>query len=158
MDGQSRSMQVKIAISYNQVCVFDPALEHPYNDWNAAQTEQGFSWRPGSVSLATQSADGEVTIEVQHGGSPPDAEQLLALIRVPFDVPSSGAIEVGSILSGDEVYLPAGSYALYFSHPLATDELFRLTFISAKDAQPTVLKGSAMAMARQSYDMSGSAA
>ena len=151
-------MQVQIALSYGQVCVFDPALEHPYNDWNAAHTEQGFSWRPGSVSFAAQPADAEVTIEIQNGGALPDAEHSLALIRVPFDVPPSGVIEVGSIMSGVEVCLPAGAYALYFLHPLATGGLFRLTFISAKGAQPAVLKEAAMARARQSYDMSGSAA
>jgi len=83
-------MQVQFLLSYSQMCVFDPALEHPYNDWTAAHTEQGFSWRPGSVSFATQAADGEVAVVIQHGGPLPDAEQLMTLIRVPFDVPYSG--------------------------------------------------------------------
>ncbi|WNZ26896.1 hypothetical protein HJG54_28635 [Leptolyngbya sp. NK1-12] len=38
---------------YNQVAVFDPSLEYPYNDWLPQHAAQGFTWRPGSVSFGT---------------------------------------------------------------------------------------------------------
>ncbi len=61
-------------------------------------------------------------------------------------------------MSGVEVCLSEGSYALYFSQPLEIDAPFGLTFVSAAETQPAVLKESAAAKARQPYDMSASAA
>jgi hypothetical protein len=61
-------------------------------------------------------------------------------------------------MPGVEVCLSRGSYALYFSQPLEIDAPFRLTFVSAAETQPAVLKESAAAKARQPYDMSASAA
>lgn len=50
----STSLLIKqISISYSQLCVFDPALTEPYNEWLPEHNAQGFSWRPGSVSFAT---------------------------------------------------------------------------------------------------------
>ena len=151
-------MQAQITLSYNQLCVFDPSLERPYNDWNAAQTAQGFSWRPGSVSFVTDAADALVTIDVERALEAPQMGRASTLIRVPFDVPPSGLVEVGSIMSGVEVSLPAGSYALYFVHPLNPGEPFILRFVPSDRVQAAVLKESGTAKAQESYDMQASAA
>ena len=151
-------MQIEIEVSYNQVCVFDSSLERPYNDWTAVQTEQGFSWRRGSVSFRTDDTDTASTIVVEQRQEAPDMDGAASVIRVPFDVPASGLVEVGSVLSGIEVPLPHGSYALYFSHPLNTGEPFILTFVRSDGVASAVLKESATAKVQKSYDMQASAA
>ena len=38
-------------ISYSQLVVFQKGMENPFNDWENTHVDQGFAWRPGSVSF-----------------------------------------------------------------------------------------------------------
>ncbi len=100
-------------VSYSTLAVFDPALANPYNDWTDAHIEQGFSWRPGSVSFATLSSDGDVTVSIRRNEAKA-VEGAVRRIRVPFTVPPDGRVEVGSISDTKIVALPAGPFDLFF--------------------------------------------
>ncbi len=146
-------MEVQIAISYGQLCVFDPALLGPYNDWNEGHVAQGFSWRPGSVSFAIADIVTPVIVDVTRLEAPPVTDEAASAIRVPFDVSTRGLVEIGSIASGVEVSLPAGSYALYFLEPQWGEDPFRLVFVPTDEVAPAVLKEGAKARRRGRYLM-----
>lgn len=146
-------MQLQITISYCQLCVFDPALEAPYNDWSQVHTVQGFAWRPGSVSFATEDVQGASVVDVSWSEAAPDASDASSAIRVPFEVPASGTVEVGSIMSGAIVELPSGHYALYFLAPQTAVEPFRLVFVPDDSVEPCVVKDGPQARRQPSYLM-----
>lgn len=84
-----------LLISYSQVAVFDSALEHPFNLWTERHVQQGFSWRPGSVSFATLEEAGQHDIEIDV--VPDDvalSPEAIRIIQTPFEVPQSGSIEL----------------------------------------------------------------
>lgn len=137
-------MEVNVAILYSQLCVFDPALKAPFNDWEEAHVAQGFSWRPGSVSFATADHSSPVIVDVTCADAPPDAGLAATAIRVPFDAPLSGNVEIGSIMSGVQVPIPPGAYALHFLSPLTETQPYRLFFVTAKIVEPAVLKEAPM--------------
>jgi len=146
-------MQLNIAISYGQLCVFDPALENPYNDWSEAHVGQGFSWRHGSVSFAVGNGVASVVVEVSRVSSPPDVAASASAIRVPFQVPASGQVEIGSVMSGAEVSVEAGSYALFYLAPQSPRQPFKLLFMAAAKVEPAVLKESSQAKMQAAYLM-----
>ncbi len=146
-------MELAITVTYAQLCVFDPSLQTPYNDWADGHVAQGFSWRPGSVSFATDSDCTSIVIDVTRAEEPPDVGDVEGAIRVPFFVPPSGSVEIGSIMSGDEVPLPSGSYALYFLPPQSPTCPFRLIFVPGDDVEPAVLNEGRNATAQQAYLM-----
>lgn len=146
-------MELAVTLSYAQLCVFNPSLEAPYNDWAEAHVAQGFSWRPGSVSFATDSDFTSIVIEGTQAEDPPDLCDVDGAIRVPFFVPPSGAVEIGSIMSGDEVAVPPGSYALYFLPPQSLTGRFRLVFVRGDDVEPAVLTEGRNATVQQAYLM-----
>jgi hypothetical protein len=99
-----------VEVSFSQLAVFASSLLNPFNDWLDRQVEQGFAWRPGSVSFRSIAEGGLHTVElraVDHMGRlDPQATRA---IEVPFDVPDDGAIEVGSITATSPLSLPSGS-------------------------------------------------
>lgn len=133
-------MELEITVSYAQLCVFDPAIEAPYNDWADAHVAQGFSWRPGSVSFATDSDCASVVVKVMSTEGAPDLADADSAIRVPFVVPPSGTVEIGSVMSGVEASFPPGYYALYFLAPSSATLPFRLVFVPADKIEPAVLR------------------
>lgn len=147
------SMQLEITVSYAQLCVFDPALEAPYNDWAEGHVVQGFSWRSRSVSFATDSDCTLATVNVTQAQAPPDFSGAESVIRVPFAVPPSGTVEIGSVMSGQEIAIPPGHYALFFLAPSDQALPFRLAFVPMGDAEPAVLKEGRNAKVPQSYLM-----
>lgn len=151
-------MKIEIVLSYAQLCVFDAELEQPYNDWDDAQTAQGFSWRPRSVSFAVQDSIGPVEVHVTVSDLPPDFEHSFTAIRVPFDVPPSGILEVGSIMSGVQVAVPPGHYALYCIAPCSDDQPFHLAFVTSGDLHAEVLKEGPTAHMQKVYKMEATAA
>jgi len=146
-------MKLDVAVTYGQLCVFDPALDHPYNDWSEAHVGQGFSWRPGSVSFAVGDGAASVVVEVSHVSTPPDVAASASAIRVPFQVPASNQVEIGSVMSGAEVSVGAGSYALFYLAPQSSSQPFRLLFMAAAAVEPAVLKESAQAKMQAAYLM-----
>jgi|ERR671922_2358209 hypothetical protein len=43
-------------VTYGHIVVFDPDVERPFNEWRQQHFDQGFSWRPGSVSFRALAA------------------------------------------------------------------------------------------------------
>lgn len=105
----------KPTVLYSQICVFDPALEAPYNEWTDAHNRQGFSWREGSVSFATSFDGGEIELVIELVKSLERDESALCIIKVPFSVPDTGHVECGSIMSGLVTQIEPGEYCLMYS-------------------------------------------
>lgn len=106
-----------LEVSYSQLAVFDARLANPFNDWCDAHVNQGFAWRPGSVSFATLEPSGPISLSLTRSTPPslPDREPERAIV-VPFTVPAHGEVEIATISESMSVRLPAGEYALTFRH------------------------------------------
>ena len=124
----------EIEVLYSQIAVYWSKLEEPFNAWTAQHVDQGFSWRPGSVSFRSLVESGPHSIEVkicEHAGDV--SPGAVRAIEVPFEVPDDGAVEVGSIIDSVPLNLPVGSYRLRceFLGPREGIECLRLIFSSA---------------------------
>ncbi len=146
-------MELQIPVSYGQLCVFDPSLDAPYNGWAAEHVAQGFSWRPGSVSFAVDDDCALAVVEVAVADGPPSLDAAESAIRTPFVAAAAGTVEIGSVLSGFEVELPPGPYALYFLTPRGAAQPFRLIFVPADEVSPAVLKEGRNAKIQSHYLM-----
>lgn len=104
----------EIYVSYSQITVFTEALEDPFNDWSERHVDQGFSWRENSVSFKTIKEDGNISIilRVKDEFTPQSRSQRI--IRVPFEVPENGMVEIASITDGQRIQVPSGKYSLYY--------------------------------------------
>jgi competence protein J (ComJ) len=102
-----------LEVSYSQIVVFDSSLEKPFNDWTDEHVQQGFAWRPGSVSFGALEGDGSYAIELvtEVAEVLPQAERV---IQVPFEVSPGGSIEIASIPDSRLVSIPPGVYQLRF--------------------------------------------
>lgn len=144
-------MNAIVDISYGQLCVFDPSLDEPFNDWTDRHLEQGFAYRPGSVSFATDQG-GEAIVAIRRAAQPPDLQEARVAIVVPFEVADSGEVEVGSISSSAAAEIGAGQFALYFVDRGATaSPNFELVFVEDVGAVPAVLKEGATAKKAATY-------
>ncbi|MEE4273254.1 MAG: competence protein ComJ [Thermoanaerobaculales bacterium] len=114
--------QFELDVSYGQIAIFDPALKNPFNDWSERHNQQGFSWRPGSVSFATIENAGEMRVSVLSSEEFHQDGQAIRVIRVPFSVPAAGQIEVASIADSVLVEVAPGEYSLYFEHMVLAAE------------------------------------
>lgn len=130
--------KIDVEVSYGHLAVFVSSLKRPFNDWTDQHVAQGFAWRPGSVSFRSMIEAGQHSVEIdvtnQMGTVHPDA---MRVVEVPFEIPSDGAVEVGSIAETVPVSLPAGSFLLRceFLQPASiAGERVRLTF--AKEDAP----------------------
>lgn len=123
---------VSIEVSYGQLAVFWRGLERPFSDWSDDHVAQGFAWRAKSVSFRTLVETGRHDITVSISNGPPSlSPRVKRVLRVPFDVPPSGEIEVASISDGAAVALPPGTYQLQCEFLGAIEhqsELVHLTF------------------------------
>jgi hypothetical protein len=95
---------ITLEVSYGQLAVFASSLIDPFNDWTDRHVAQGFAWRPGSVSFRTiaENAQHSVTVEVVDTLASLDSEAV-RVFEVPFEVPSDGVVEIGSV--GETVLL-----------------------------------------------------
>jgi hypothetical protein len=104
-----------LSVSHSQIAVFDSALDKPFSFWTDRHVQQGFAWRPGSVSFGTIEEGGRHLVEVVTASEDTQlAADAVRVIQVPFEVPASGNIEVASVVQGVPLSLPAGKYALRF--------------------------------------------
>lgn len=102
-----------LTISYRQIAVFDGTLDQPFNDWHPHHTQQGFAWRPGSVSFSTLLDTDKVQVQVNIGAV--DAHEIcVCRIEVPFTVPEHRQVSVASILDEQELELEPGDYQLTY--------------------------------------------
>jgi hypothetical protein len=105
-----------LEVSHSQIAAFDSKLAQPFNMWTKKHVDQGFAWRPGSASFRTI-AGGPHSIMLSAGSGEKDAElspDAIRIIQVPFNVPSSGLIEISSISDSSLVELPPGQYQLIY--------------------------------------------
>lgn len=105
--------QFTLEISYSQIAVFNPGLESPFNHWTQPHFDQGFVWRPQSVSFRTAARTGFGTIRVDRVDSPQLRDDALLAIRVPFHL-AEPRVEVASVFKGQTLPLEAGEYTLFF--------------------------------------------
>ncbi|SFT02384.1 competence protein ComJ [Marininema halotolerans] len=138
--------RVSLDISFSQLCVFRADLKNPFNDWVDEHVEQGFSWRPGSVSFAALS-DWECDIIVSVKNEMQLNDDCVRSIVVPFYVDNE-EVAVSSIMSEEYIFkVPKGVYELSFhATPLEVSEedgLFRvryeLIFIKSDLPKPRIL-------------------
>ena len=106
--------ELKIYVSYSQFAVFCPELNEPFSEWTDEDVEKGFVWRPGSVSFRTTLEAGEHVIRIYGAEGSPASHRLASSISVPFIVPESGLVELGSISDTQVISVEPGSYRLTF--------------------------------------------
>lgn len=109
-----------LLVSYAQLVVFDIEIENPFNDWTPEHNNQGFSWRPSSVSFATLDSLPTI-IEVYLCRELRLRANTVRAIRVPFTVEASGFVGIASVGSEQTVAVPSGDYALTFEHSVDSD-------------------------------------
>ncbi|MBW4420286.1 MAG: competence protein ComJ [Myxacorys californica WJT36-NPBG1] len=148
-----------IGLDYSQMCIYDPSLEFPGNDWDDQHVDQGFTWRPFSVSFRTIGSDDDCDIEIWDASEISIQPNAVRAIVVPFSVPMSGSIVITggtSVVPEHELKLPSDEYALVFEYGLREeywqnpeyqepDALFiptwsRLTFIPDRSVEPRILR------------------
>lgn len=120
-----------VSISHRQLAVFDPTLDAPFNDWNTQHAQQGFAWRPGSVSFTTMLDSGRVEVGVSVRQQAVPDEHAWCRIEVPFVVPPHGQVAVASIMDEHELDLQPGAYQLHYE---ARQTHVRLTFTPSREA------------------------
>lgn len=106
-------MRLPLYVSYAQLAVFLPLLDEPFNDWQQAHVDQGFAWRPNSVSFTTLVEEGthnvELSVVADNVGL---AEEAIRVIEVPFEIPLDGAVNIATITEEHSVSLEPGLYML----------------------------------------------
>lgn len=103
-----------IDISYLQIAVFSPDVENPFNDWIDTDMETGYTWRPESVSFATDE-DGDHEVRIVIGSSLPDSNELaIRTCEVPLRISSANEVEVSSIADSKLFDLVEGDYTVRF--------------------------------------------
>ncbi len=100
---------LRIEVSYCQFSVFPRSLAQPFNAWTDRHVDQGFAWRPESVSFRTLIESGAHLVEIDVVDYVNQtATDAVRIIEVPFEVPHDGTIEVGSISDSALLIVPAG--------------------------------------------------
>jgi hypothetical protein len=106
-------MKFLVNVSYSQLAVFDAGLNQPFNNWADEHFSQGFAWRPGSVSFMCLVENGSHNVEISMVDFFDDINlNAVRVFDVPFEGPSSGFIEIGSITETNKFNFPLGSYVL----------------------------------------------
>jgi hypothetical protein len=102
---------VEIDVSFTQLAVFNSLLEDPFNDWSDSQVEQGYAWRPESVSFRTLE-DGPHKVEVIISDDLPNPTlDVVRAITVPLRI-TGHDIEIASISDGELIPADPGEYQL----------------------------------------------
>ncbi|CAG9246492.1 competence protein ComJ [Burkholderia sp. AW33-5] len=151
-------MTETILVSYNQMCVFDGALDEPFNDWTDEHVRQGFAWRPGSVSFGmVENTETAVVIEATNTVEPDPA--AFRVIAVPFTVPAHGSVVVGSIGDEREIEIDAGIYRLTFELGSKDKRPWcRISFVADPNPQPQIIRADSEITKRDALLMSATPA
>ncbi|CAM2005299.1 competence protein ComJ [Acanthopleuribacter pedis] len=115
-------MKIEICADYGQVCVFDPGLNDPFNDWDDIHVKQGFAWRPGSVSFSVPlSGYWDFNIEINSSFDRENGEYIRG-ISVPFII-QENQVEIGGVISSEVYGIETGTYELLFViHNMESEE------------------------------------
>lgn len=137
---QHLSERFRIFITHGQICVFDPKLPKPFNDWSEKHVRQGFSWRKGSVSFKTIVDGGMIDVTVRHKATIKLSKDSRRSIRVPFTVPQNGLIEVGSISDTRIIEMSPGNVDMFFETGVIEEKMWAsFTFLPRKSRGAQIL-------------------
>jgi hypothetical protein len=109
---------VDFLVTYRQITLFNTNLKDPFNEWTKAHIQQGFSWRPSSVSFDTLE-DGK--FEVKYKCLDPTTKiysetienpDAIRIIRVPFNVYEK--VEIASITESKIIEIDHKEYDLLY--------------------------------------------
>jgi len=130
-----------LEITYSQVAVFNHLMDRPFNNWTEEHFDQGFVWRPQSVSFRTPMKHGLAAVNVVIGDQRTLRPDASLAISVPFENPD-GQVEVASVFKGEVVEgIESGSYELLFSMGgTAAKSWADFLFIPGKIARPEIVK------------------
>ena len=134
---------IEVTVTHGQLCVFDHAMRFPFNEWRTEDTAQGFAWRAGSVSFRTILDGGPTEVDVKVVTEPAIQGNAARAILVPFSVPASGEVEVGTVSGDSSVFrVEPGEGGLLYEHGTLGDEKMwcRLTFIPGLLTEPKLLR------------------
>jgi len=148
-----------LGLTFSQIVVFEPDLEHPFNDWKQEHINQGFAWRPGSVSFRTLGSGTRVRVEVWMSDAFELRADTVRAIQVPYQIDSSRAIAIQDVSSQPDeniIQIPEGDYALVFeigfveslrANPQYQGRLedllpmwCKFTFIPDENVEPAILR------------------
>jgi hypothetical protein len=132
----------RLLVTYSQIAIFNSDLEMPFNDWNDAQVNQGFSWREEAVSFRTLIDGTHTQVEVDSVTEFIPSSNSVRSISVPFLCNQSGGIEVATITDSMATSFRPGQYQLVFETGLITDSesWCRFSLIMNGNMNPTILK------------------
>jgi hypothetical protein len=136
---------LNVPIIYSILAVDDAGLHETYNAWRQQHIDQGFSWRPGSVSFRTLRDVGNQKVTVRRANQinvRPDAQRV---ILVPFTVSPPGRIGISDLMEDQFINMPGGSYSLLFETGYDDDgDIWcDLTFVPGAPATAQVLRADA---------------
>lgn len=129
-------------LTYSFMTVHSPNLSRPFNQWAHVHSDQGFSWRPGSVSFGTIDSNGPFPTTVELRKSYIPSSQAIRIIKVPFEVGPEGII-FSDPNEGWPVLIPAGYYAVYFAIEPIGEDVWRytITFVpSESEVKAEIIK------------------
>jgi hypothetical protein len=131
----------KLEISYSQIAVFNPMLENPFNNWTEEHFNQGFVWRPQSVSFRTVLAKGgNAAVSFDRGDDVVLRDDAVIAIAVPFDL-QDPQIEIASVFKGEVFDFEPGEYELVFQHGrVGAAPWCDFTFVPRKVAAARILR------------------
>lgn len=143
------AIDFNLELSWSQVSLFDANLTDPFNDWSEGHLNQGFSWRPGSVSfkLPTRTGGLEVTVDFI------DSLNLMSEARWAIVVPFhtwAGVIEISTMSQSELVEIPAGRFALLYQTGIRDGRAwahFGLLALNGTEIEPRVLRGDDVVLA-----------
>src|SRR5260221_2439043 len=129
----------QLFVSHSQLSIFDPSLQKPFNNWTRAHVNQGFAWRPGSVSFRTLLESGNCDVELFSDGiEVPVLSSAIRVIEVPFFLTKLGRVEVASVSDGRQFEMASGFYRLRFE--ALSGVAIRLVFAKGGERQFIILR------------------
>lgn len=105
----------ELDVSYKQIVICEASENAPFSFWTETHVSQGFVWRAEGAGFATLE-DGMHEIAIYCASAAPALSDALVAIRVPFQVPPSGEVEVASIADAALFRLPPGDYELLYQY------------------------------------------
>lgn len=147
-------MTVKLYVTYQQVLLFDPALQNPFNSWTDEHVNQGFSWRNGSVAFGTLEPDGNIEIEIESRINPSPSSDVIRAIIVPFNLPDGGKVELATITESQLLDIPQDVKGLLFEAGVGGQRnKYKITFIKGESPASQILVADAELVPPNEYLM-----
>ena len=127
----------ELPVSYSQIAVFDARLDQPFNDWRQEHVDQGFAWRPGSVSFSTLVHSGRIAVSiVVEEVESTDFRSPSRVIVVPFVVPGHGEVEVATMTGSGRLSMQPGAYSLTYKHGVSDEGDMWAAFVFCRTFTP----------------------